>query len=176
MVPAVRGTPTSGLGRLGAQMRTHPLTFVHVLLEQGWTLDEATYPESVNDILRHQGFEGPERARDEPSLAIEDDPCSRRRFARRLVRRLLHKRKIGEQYHTAFDHIAHGVAPDERADAYAIGEALIRVGILGQKPSSGQRHVFLRREALPEIHALVERAESPESLRNEWSCDPPGAA
>jgi hypothetical protein len=53
-----------------------------------------------------------------------------------------------------------GVPADDRADALGVGEALIRAGLLGEKPSVGQRHVFLRREALPEIHALMDRAEA----------------
>lgn len=167
-------TGADGIIALAAEIRSHPLAVAPALIEQGWTLEEAEYPEVVADLLGHSGFLGPEIPADEPSLAIEDDPCTRRRYARRLLRRLLHKGKIGGQYHTAFDHIAHGVAPEDRADAYAIGEALIREGLLGEKPSAGQRHVFLRRDGLPAIHALIERAESSAHLAAEWSCGPPG--
>lgn len=168
-----RHAAAGGLHALAATTRSHPLEFAPTLLEQGWTLEEATYPDEVGDLLRHMGFDGPAIPASAPSLAIEDDPCPRRRYARRLLRRLLHKRKIGEQYHTAIDHLAHGVAPDDRADAYAIGEALLRAGLLGEKPSTGQRHIFLRREALPAIHALIERAVSDPALAGEWTCRPP---
>ena len=110
----------------------------------------------------------------EPSFAIEDDPCPRRRHARRVLRRLLHKRKIGSQYHTEFDHLARGAPQEDRADALHIGEALIRAGLLGEKPSVGQRHVFLRREALPAIHALIDRGEtSDRHLAAEWTAPAP---
>jgi len=162
---AVRLSPpaspaATGLGTLARTLRTHPLRFVPVLWEQGWRLDEDAYPDDVIEALRHRGFEGPEEPEDEPSQAIDDDPDPRRRIARRLVRRLLHKGKIGPTHHTAFDHIAHGVAPQNRADAYGVGEALVRAGYLGEKPSVGQRHVFLRREALSEIHAFIATGET----------------
>ncbi len=150
----------TGLGRLARTLRTHPLRFIHVLWEQGWRLEEESYPEDVVEALRHRGFEGPPLPADEPSLAVEDDPDHLRRIARRLVRRLLHKGKIGPGYHTAFDHIAHGVSPADRADAYRVGEALVRAGFLGEKPSVGQRHVYLRREALPDIHAFITSGET----------------
>lgn len=166
-----------GLSRAASALRIHPLRLVPALLAQGWGLEEADYPPEVVDLLRHRGLEGPERADNVISLAIEDDPCPRRRLARRLVRRLLHKRKIGPQYHTAIDHIAHGVAPQDRAEAYAVGEALLRAGILGEKPSVGQRHVYLRREALPQIHALVESgATADPELAAYWTCPPLGGA
>lgn len=171
---ALRDPSGGGLLALAKTTRTHPLAFIPTLLEQGWTLEESAFPDEVGDLLVHSGFSGPEIPASAPSLAIEDDPCPRRRYARRVLRRFLHKRKIGDQYHTAFDHLAHGVAPEDRADAYAIGEALLRAGLLGEKPSTGQRHVFLRREALPRIHSLIERAESDPSLDGEWTCRPPG--
>ena len=170
---ALRNPTGDGLLALAKATRTHPLQFIPTLLEQGWTLEEPTFPDEVGDLLVHRGFSGPEIQESAPSLAIEDDPCPRRRYARRVLRRFLHKRKIGDQYHTAFDHLAHGVAPEDRADAYAIGEALLRAGLLGEKPSTGQRHVFLRREALPRIHSLIERAESDPTLDGEWTCPPP---
>lgn len=171
---ALRAPGDDGIFALAKTTRTHPLTFIPTLLEQGWTLEEAAFPDEVGDLLIHRGFNGPEIPASAPSLAIEDDPCPRRRYARRVLRRFLHKRKIGDQYHTAFDHLAHGVAPEDRADAYAIGEALLRAGLLGEKPSTGQRHVFLRREALPRIYSLIERGESDPALDGEWTCPAPG--
>lgn len=157
---APRSPARTGLGDLSRRLRTHPLRFVHVLWEQGWRLDEDAYPDDVLESLRHRGFEGPPLPADEPSRSIDDDPDPRRRIGRRLVRRLLHKGKIGSGYHTAFDHIAHGVAPNDRAEAYRVGEALVRAGLLGEKPSVGQRHVYLRREALADIHAFIANGET----------------
>lgn len=171
----LRTSGAGGLAQLALAVRTHPVRLVAELIVQGWGLEEEHYPPEVTDLMRHRGYEGPEWVADTPSLAIEDDPCPRRRVARRLLRRLLHKGKIGPQYHTAFDHLAHGVAPQDRAAAYAIGEALLRAGLLGEKPSVGQRHIYLRREALPQIHALIERGDTQDpGLAGEWTARQPG--
>ncbi len=171
----ISGRPGGGLVTLARATRVHPATIAVALLEHGWGLDEAAFPDNLVDLLRHRGYEGPSERGREVSFAIEDDPCPRRRHARRVLRRLLHKGKIGQQYHTEFDHLARGAAPENRADALALGEALIRAGLLGEKPSVGQRHVYLRREALPAIHALIERGatDDPE-LRAEWTAPAPG--
>ena len=164
-----------GLIALARATRVHPVTIALALLEHGWGLDEAAFPDDLVDLLRHRGYEGPRERREEVSFAIEDDSCPRRRHARRVLRRLLHKGKIGRQYHTEFDHLARGVPPESRADALQIGEALIRAAFLGEKPSVGQRHVYLRREALPAIHALIERGETSDpGLRAEWTAAAPG--
>lgn len=84
-------------------------------------------------------------------------------------------KKIGDQYHTEFDHISRGAPAHERRDALEVGAALIRAGILGEKPSVGQHHVYLRRDALPEIHALINRGETRDAvLAAEWTAPPPG--
>lgn len=112
----------------------------------------------------------------EPSFAIEDDPCPRRRHARKVLQRLLRMGKVGSGYHTAFDHMYRGAAADQRKDALEVSEALLRAGLLGEKPSVGQRHVYLRREALPEIHALVDRgASTAPALLAIWTAPPPGS-
>lgn len=172
-------TPTTGGGlvAIGRATRVHPVPIALALLEQGWALEEAAYPADVIDLLRHRGFNGPAERAAEPSFAIEDDACPRRRHARRVLRRLLHKRKIGSQYHTEFDHLARGAPQEDRADALQIGEALIRAGLLGEKPSVGQRHVFLRREALPAIHSLIDRGETTDPhLAAQWTAAAPAQA
>ncbi len=168
---------TGGLGGLGRRTRTHPVRLIPALLSQQWGLEEDAYPDSVAEMLRHRGFDGPPEPPPEVSLAIDDDPCPNRRLTRRLLRRMLHKGKIGAGYHTAFDHLAHGVEPDQRALAYDIGESLLRAGLLGEKPSVGQRHVYLRREALPAIHALISRGEADHpTLAVWWTAPAPSAA
>src|SRR5207253_11198268 len=106
--------------------------------------------------------------------AIEDDPCPRRRHARKVLQRLLRMGKVGSQYHTEFDHLYRGAAPEDRREALEVGEALLRAGLLGEKPSVGQRHVFLRREALPEIHALIDRGHTANpGLAARWTAPAP---
>ncbi len=169
--PAATG---GGLVAIGHATRVHPVPLALALLEQGWGLEESGYPADLIDLLRHRGFEGPAVRITGPSLAIEDDPCPRRRHARRVLRRLLHKRKVGAQYHTEFDHLARGAPQEDRADALHIGEELIRAGLLGEKPSVGQRHVYLRREALPAIHALIDRGETSDTaLATLWTAPAP---
>jgi hypothetical protein len=169
-------TTGGGLVAVSRATRIHPVPIALALMEHGWGLEEAAYPPDLVDLLRHRGFEGPPARPDEPSLLIEDDPCPRRRHARRVLRRLLHKRKVGAQYHTEFDHLTRGAPPEDRADALQIGEALVRAGLLGEKPSVGQRHVFLRREALPAIHALIDRGATTDPvLASEWTAPAPTA-
>lgn len=171
----VSGRSGGGLVTLSRATRVHPATIALALLDDGWSLDEAAFPDDLVDLLRHRGYDGPKERSDAVSFAIEDDPCSRRRHARRVLRRLMHKGKIGQQYHTEFDHLARGAPPESRADALQLGEALIRAGLLGEKPSVGQRHVYLRREALPAIHALIDRGATEDPvLRTEWTAPAPG--
>jgi hypothetical protein len=162
---------------LARGLRAHPLPVALALLEQGWTLEEASYPDDVADLLAHRGLRGPAPDPEAPSLAISDDPCPLRRHARRVLRRLLHARKVGPGHHTEFDHLSRGAAPEDRAEALRVGEALLRAGLLGEKPSVGQRHVYLRREALPRIHALIDRGETDDpALAAVWTAPSPGAA
>ena len=46
-------------------------------------------------------------------------------------------------YHTEFAHLARGFAGNDRALAQEVGEALLEAGLLAEKPSVGQRHVYL---------------------------------
>ena len=59
-------------------------------------------------------------------------------------------------YHTEFAHLARGFAGNDRALAEAVGEALLAAGLLAEKPSVGQRHVFLNPRRAGDIHALIE--------------------
>lgn len=167
-------TAAGGVGALGLSLRTHPFHLAGALIAQGWGLEEPSYPDAIREMLAHRGFLGADPVTAGPRLAIQDDPCPRRRHARRVLRRLLHKRKVGAQYHTEFDNVTRGIATDERAMSLEVAETLIRAGLLGEKVSVGQRHVFLRREALPEIHALIERgATSSPVLAALWSAPAP---
>jgi hypothetical protein len=93
-----------------------------------------------------------------------DDPDPARRVARRILQRLDGMGKWGG-YHTDFAHLARGFAGNDRALAEAVGEALLGAGLLAEKPSVGQRHVFLDPRRAGDIHALIERGETPAQLR-----------
>jgi hypothetical protein len=92
-----------------------------------------------------------------------DDPDQGRRIARRILQRLNGMGKWGG-YHTEFAHLARGFAGNDRALAEEVGEALIESGLLSEKPSVGQRHVFLNPRRAGDIHALIERGEAPQDL------------
>jgi hypothetical protein len=92
-----------------------------------------------------------------------DDPQPARRVARRILQRLDGMGKWGG-YHTEFAHLARGFAGNDRALAEAVGEALLVTGLLVEKPSVGQRHVFLNPRRAGDIHALIEHGALPRDL------------
>jgi hypothetical protein len=92
-----------------------------------------------------------------------EDPDAARRIARRILQRLDGMGKWGG-YHTDFAHLARGFAGNERALADAVGEALLEAGLLAEKPSVGQRHVFLNPRRAGEIRRLIEDGEVPSGL------------
>lgn len=92
-----------------------------------------------------------------------DDPDPSRRVARRILQRLDGMGKWGG-YHTDFTHLARGFAGNDRALADAVGEALLDSGLLLEKPSVGQRHVFLNPGRAADIRALIERGDVPGDL------------
>ena len=67
-------------------------------------------------------------------------------------------------YHTDFAHLARGFAGNDRALAQAVGEALLAAGLLAEKPSVGQRHVFLNPRRAADIRRLIETGEAPAGL------------
>lgn len=93
-----------------------------------------------------------------------DDPQPARRIARRILQRLNGMGKWGG-YHTDFGHLARGFAGNERALADEVGEALLQAGLLSEKPSVGQRHVFLNPRRAADIHGLIESGTMPGDLR-----------
>jgi hypothetical protein len=92
-----------------------------------------------------------------------DDPDPARRVARRILQRLNGMGKWGG-YHTEFAHLARGFAGNDRALAEAVGEALLAAGLLAEKPSVGQRHVFLNPRRAGDIHAFIEEGALPGDL------------
>ena len=92
-----------------------------------------------------------------------EDPDPARRVARRILQRLDGMGKWGG-YHTDFAHLARGFAGNERALAQDVGEALLEAGLLAEKPSVGQRHVFLNPRRAAEIRRLIEDGTPPPGM------------
>jgi hypothetical protein len=92
-----------------------------------------------------------------------DDPDPSKRVARRILQRLDGMGKWGG-YHTDFTHLARGFAGNDRALADEVGEALLLSGLLAEKPSVGQRHVFLNPRRAADIRGLIERGDVPPDL------------
>jgi hypothetical protein len=68
-------------------------------------------------------------------------------------------------YHTEFTHIGRGFAPgNDRAFALQVGERLLAAGLLEEKRSVGQRHVFLNPRRAADIYALIDDGVTPLGL------------
>jgi hypothetical protein len=136
---------------------THPLRVAEAVTRLGGSpLDDETVEALEDQVLRLL----------EPAGAISrahQDPDPVRRVARRILQRLDGMGKWGG-YHTAFDHVARGFAGHDRALAYEVGEALLEAGLLEQKPSVGQRHVYLSPRRSGDIRRLIDDGELPHGL------------
>jgi hypothetical protein len=93
-----------------------------------------------------------------------EDPDPGRRVARRILQRLDGMGKWGG-YHTDFAHLSRGFAGNERALAQEVGEALLEAGLLAEKPSVGQRHVFLNPRRAAEIRRLIDEGAVPAGMK-----------
>jgi hypothetical protein len=136
----------------------HPLVVaMHVARLGGRPADPRSTEEHEDAVLALLDAAAPAVSRP------HDDPEQARRIARRILQRLNGMGKWGG-YHTEFAHLARGFAGNDRALAEEVGEALIGSGLLSEKPSVGQRHVFLNPRRAGDIHALIERGEAPKDL------------
>jgi hypothetical protein len=97
-------------------------------------------------------------------VAPHEDPDPAMRVARRILQRLNGMGKWGG-YHTDFAHLARGFAGNDRQLAQAVGEALLADGLLAEKPSVGQRHVFLNPRRAADIHRLIDTGAAPPGLK-----------
>ena len=133
------------------------------------------HPLRVAEAEARLGAEYQGEQREEALLAIlgggpgaakrpHEDPDPARRVARRILQRLDGMGKWGG-YHTDFAHLARGFAGNDRALAQAAGEALLDSGLLAEKPSVGQRHVFLNPRRARDIRAFIETGDAPPELR-----------
>jgi hypothetical protein len=93
-----------------------------------------------------------------------EDPDPARRVARRILQRLDGMGKWGG-YHTDFAHVARGFAGNDRRLAQSVGEALLAGGLLAEKPSVGQRHVFLNPRRAADIHNLIRDGSLPPDVQ-----------
>jgi hypothetical protein len=136
---------------------THPLRVAEAVTRLGGSpLDDGTVEALEDQVLRLL----------EPAGAVSrahQDPDPVRRVARRILQRLDGMGKWGG-YHTAFDHLARGFAGHDRALAYQVGEALLEAGLLEQKPSVGQRHVYLSPKRSGDIRRLIDEGDIPSGL------------
>jgi hypothetical protein len=140
--------------------RAHPLVVAaRVAALGGRPADPASMEEHEDAVLAVlEGAVGHAVARP------HDDPDPGRRVARRILQRLDGMGKWGG-YHTEFTHLPRGFAGNDRALAEAVGEALLASGLLAEKPSVGQRHVFLNPRRAADIRALIEHGDLPGDLR-----------
>jgi hypothetical protein len=138
----------------------HPLRVAEAVARLGGQpadpISVDAYEDAVLALLSH----GPAGGASRP----HEDPDPGRRVARRILQRLAGMGKWGG-YHTDFAHLARGFAGNERALAQEVGEALIDAGLLAQKPSVGQRHVFLNPRRAADIHRFIETGAQPAGLK-----------
>jgi hypothetical protein len=93
-----------------------------------------------------------------------EDPLPARRVARRILQRLDGMGKWGG-YHTDIAHLPRGFAGNDRALAVEMGEALLDAGLLAEKPSVGQRHVFLNPRRAADIRRFIESGTAPPGMQ-----------
>jgi len=137
----------------------HPLRVAEAVARMGGRPEDPESAASLDDALEAL-LAPPGSAAARP----HEDPDPGRRAARRILQRLSGMGKWGG-YHTDFAHLPRGFAGNERALAQEVGEALLRAGLLAEKPSVGQRHVYLNPRRAAEIHRLIEDGEIPPGLR-----------
>jgi hypothetical protein len=122
-------------------------------------------PALGSSVLEHEDAVMALLEQEAPAVARpHEDPDPARRVARRILQRLNGMGKWGG-YHTEFTHLARGFGGNDRQLAELVGERLLEAGLLSEKPSVGQRHVFLNSRRAGEIHALIDHGEVPDGLR-----------
>jgi hypothetical protein len=135
----------------------HPLRIAEAVARLGGRpADPASVEEHDEAVLALLGARG---AASRP----HEDPDPALRVARRILQRLDGMGKWGG-YHTDFAHLARGFAGNDRQLASDVGEALLNAGLLAEKPSVGQRHVFLNPRRAGDIRRLIETGEEPSGL------------
>jgi hypothetical protein len=164
---AVPAFVLEGIGDLRAPIgSTHPLRVAEAVARLGGRpADQGSVGQLEDAVL---ALLAPRPAVSRPHR----DPSQSRRVARRILQRLDGMGKWGG-YHTEFAHLARGFAGHDRALAGAVGEALLEAGLLAEKPSVGQRHVFLNPRRAADIRALIEEGRVPPGVDLPPAGDPP---
>jgi len=135
----------------------HPLRIAEVEARLGGRLEGEAREEAVLSLVSPAGG---------AAVRPHEDPDPARRVARRILQRLDGMGKWGG-YHTEFAHLARGFAGNDKGLAEDVGERLLDAGLLMEKPSVGQRHVYLNPRRARDIRALIEDAQVPAGLRLE---------
>ena len=137
---------------------SHPLRIAEAVARLGGR------PEDPRSVEEHEDAVLAVLQPDARTVRPHEDPDPARRVARRILQRLDGMGKWGG-YHTDFAHLARGFAGNERALAQDVGESLLEEGLLAEKPSVGQRHVFLNSRRAAEIRRLIDAGELPPGMR-----------
>jgi hypothetical protein len=137
----------------------HPLRVAEAIARLGGRPEDPSSVEAHEDAVL--ALLQPEGGR---TVRPHEDPDPGRRVARRILQRLDGMGKWGG-YHTDFAHLARGFAGNERALAQDVGEALLEAQLLAEKPSVGQRHVFLNPRRAAEIRALIDDGDVPAGMK-----------
>ena len=137
----------------------HPLRIAEAVARLGGRPEDSASVEEHEDTVL--ALLGPGAG---GAVRPHEDPDPGRRVARRILQRLHGMGKWGG-YHTDFAHLARGFAGNDRALAQEVGEALLAAGLLAEKPSVGQRHVFLNPRRARDIRAFIEDGTTPPGLR-----------
>jgi hypothetical protein len=135
----------------------HPLRIAEAVARLGGR------PEDPRSVEQHEDAVLALLQADQRTVRPHEDPDPARRVARRILQRLDGMGKWGG-YHTDFAHLARGFAGNERALAQSVGEALLEAGLLAEKPSVGQRHVFLNPRRAAEIRRLIDEGTPPPGM------------
>ena len=154
--------PPAVLGDLGELREPigagHPLRVAEAVARLGGDPVDPDSADRLEDVL--DVVLGAEAGHARP----HEDPDPARRVARRILQRLDGMGKWGG-YHTDITHLPRGFAGNDRALAVEVGKALLAAGLLSEKPSVGQRHVYLNPRRAGEIHRFVESGEAPAGLK-----------
>jgi hypothetical protein len=135
----------------------HPLRVAEAVARLGGRPEDPASVEAIED-----GLEALLAPRGQ-AVRPHEDPDPARRVARRILQRLDGMGKWGG-YHTDFAHLPRGFAGNDRALAVEVGEALLTAGLLDEKPSVGQRHVFLNPRRAADIHRFIESGTAPPGM------------
>jgi hypothetical protein len=136
----------------------HPLRIAEAVARLGGRPEEAGSVEHYEDAVLALLGSGAETVRP------HEDPDPAKRIARRILQRLDGMGKWGN-YHTEFTHLSRGFAGNDRALALRVGEALLEAGLLAEKPSVGQRHVFLNPRRAADIRRFKDDGTPPPGMQ-----------